>query len=261
MEWTQKMNLVKPMAPHRQQPAGSDRRNSPARKRCQLCLYRIGFGFNTIGRITATNRALVRKRVIAAGLKDTGKRRQHSSGHASRKARGIGGPNGGNVKTITLEMAHQFQFADFKRERRAVMRQELLWKWRGQIRTSKRRDYERNRRKTDPAFKAKFMLRKRVRQFMQGNELYKHTSTSRLIGCTLPELKRHIESKFKRGMTWENHGSVWELDHVIPLAAFDLTQPDQLKRAAHFTNCQPLSVADNRIKRDHVHPTQQALLL
>ena len=39
-----------------------------------------------------------------------------------------------------------------------------------------------------------------------------------------------------------------ELDHVRPLSSFDLTNTEQLKEAAHYTNIQPLLKSDNRSK-------------
>jgi hypothetical protein len=54
-----------------------------------------------------------------------------------------------------------------------------------------------------------------------------------------------LEEKFVAGMTWENYGAAWHVDHVKPLAKFDLTQPEQLLQACHYTNLQPLSVSDN----------------
>ena len=35
------------------------------------------------------------------------------------------------------------------------------------------------------------------------------------------------------------------IDHIKPLASFDLTRPEQCRRATHWSNFQPLSAADN----------------
>ena len=45
-------------------------------------------------------------------------------------------------------------------------------------------------------------------------------------------------------MTWNNI----DLDHVRLLSFFDLTNPEQLKEAYHYTNIQPLLKSDNRKK-------------
>ena len=50
-----------------------------------------------------------------------------------------------------------------------------------------------------------------------------------LIGCSTSELMIHLESKFKEGMTWENHG-LWHVDHIQPCCSFDLQNlEEQLK--------------------------------
>jgi hypothetical protein len=61
-----------------------------------------------------------------------------------------------------------------------------------------------------------------------------------LLGCSIDNLKKHIEQQFKSEMTWENHGEIWEIDHIMPCALFDLTNIEQQKQCFHYTNLQPL---------------------
>jgi len=65
------------------------------------------------------------------------------------------------------------------------------------------------------------------------------------IGCTLPELIKWIESQFQPGMSWDNYGEVWWIDHKEPLSSFDLTDREQYLAATHHTNLQPLPKFDN----------------
>lgn len=78
--------------------------------------------------------------------------------------------------------------------------------------------------------------------------------TFALLGCSIAEFLKHLESKFLPGMTWENRGK-WELDHVRPVASFDLTDPEQQRACFHYTNIQPLWEEDNLRKRAQWVPT------
>lgn len=78
---------------------------------------------------------------------------------------------------------------------------------------------------------------------------HKHGSAVRDLGCSIEELKSYIESKFQEGMNWDNWTTDgWHLDHIIPLASFDLTNPEEFKKACHYTNLQPLWAKDNLAK-------------
>lgn len=37
----------------------------------------------------------------------------------------------------------------------------------------------------------------------------------------------------------------WHIDHVVPLSSFDLSDPEQFRRAVHFSNLQPLWQDEN----------------
>ena len=66
------------------------------------------------------------------------------------------------------------------------------------------------------------------------------------IGCSVEHFKAYMESKFKPGMTWENWSYYgWHLDHIKPLASFNLNDPEQFKEAIHYTNLQPLWWQEN----------------
>jgi len=99
---------------------------------------------------------------------------------------------------------------------------------------------------TDPQYKLRVLLRARLNVALAGG--YKKGSAIKLLGCTIEELKKHLESQFQPGMTWKNHGKIWHIDHIVPLANFDLQNLDQLKIACHFTNLQPLTVSQNTSK-------------
>lgn len=89
-------------------------------------------------------------------------------------------------------------------------------------------------------------LRGRLRLALQRGT--KTGSAVRDLGCTVAELRTWLEFQFAPGMTWENYGA-WEIDHVRPLASFDLSDRSQLLQACHFMNLQPLWKQENLFKR------------
>lgn len=104
--------------------------------------------------------------------------------------------------------------------------------------------YVRERRRTNPQENLAATIRKRVSEALKVKSIKKLHSTSELLGCSFAFLKKHIESQFKDGMSWENRSS-FHIDHIRPLASFDLTDPEQLKAACHWTNLQPLYPKEN----------------
>ena len=96
-------------------------------------------------------------------------------------------------------------------------------------------------------------LRNRLKNALHGN--YKSGSAVRDLGCSIEELKQRLEKQFYTNsetgemMTWDNYGyRGWHVDHIIPLASFDLTKREQLLKACHYTNLQPLWAKENLSK-------------
>jgi hypothetical protein len=71
-----------------------------------------------------------------------------------------------------------------------------------------------------------------------------------LVGYTLEDLIEHIEKQFQPGMTWENRGSVWHIDHIIPKSAFHYESYDDpdFRKCWALSNLQPLWKHDNLSK-------------
>lgn len=91
------------------------------------------------------------------------------------------------------------------------------------------------------------MLRDRVRKIVKRGKSVRAGSAIRDLGCSLEEFKIYIAAKFIDDMGWSNYGE-WHLDHIIPLARFDLSDRAQFLQAVHYTNYQPLWAQDNRRK-------------
>lgn len=107
-------------------------------------------------------------------------------------------------------------------------------------RIEKRRAYERNKWKTDLKFKLHKLLRYSIRRALK--KRIKTSSSLKIIGCSLEKAISHIESLFKDGMTWENHGQ-WHIDHIKPLSL--AKNKKEAEKLCHYTNLQPLWAVEN----------------
>lgn len=84
-----------------------------------------------------------------------------------------------------------------------------------------------------------------------------------LVGYTLDELNKHLERQFDNKMTWDNYGSYWHIDHIIPVSAHNFKCSDDFdfKRAWDLKNLRPLEARENLRKRATLsEPFQPSLL-
>ena len=110
-------------------------------------------------------------------------------------------------------------------------------------------DKLRERRRSDPMLRLKDAIRGSIRAYL-GSKKTRRGSTFEIVGCTPDFLRVHLERQFKDGMTWENYGSHWHVDHRIPLASGN--SADEIKGLSHWTNLQPLEALENIIKSDKI---------
>ena len=72
-----------------------------------------------------------------------------------------------------------------------------------------------------------------------------------LTGCSEEFLVKYLESKFKKGMSWKNHGyRGWHIDHIVPISKFNLLDEAQVLKANNYKNLQPLWAKENMFKSD-----------
>lgn len=101
----------------------------------------------------------------------------------------------------------------------------------------------------DNEYTIKAKLRARMRTAL--SKKYKSGSAVLELGCTIKELIKYLEGKFKDDMSWENYGK-WHIDHIKPLSSFDLTNENEFKEAVNFKNLQPLWAEDNLRKSNKI---------
>lgn len=108
-------------------------------------------------------------------------------------------------------------------------------------------EYIKRRYAEDPSFAMAYRVRARVYQAIQKGGASKTGSTEEIVGCSFDYLRQHIERQFKGRMSWDNPSS-FHIDHIVPLAAFDLTDPAQLKVACNWQNLRPIPPKKNMSK-------------
>lgn len=84
------------------------------------------------------------------------------------------------------------------------------------------------------------------------NGYVKKQKTMKYFGCTTQQLRDHLQSQFDRNMTWDNYGSYWEVDHIMPCDMFDLTRDDHVAMCNNYTNLRPLEKSKNRSKHSKI---------
>ena len=123
------------------------------------------------------------------------------------------------------------------------------------------RESNKKRRKNDPAFRMQCNMRRRYGDIMKTTKKGGSTSYNEHLGCSTKEFNQHLESQFTRWMTWENYGTYWHLDHILPVASFDHEDEEQRKVCWHWTNFQPLEAKANMAKSDTIIEPQMRLLI
>lgn len=104
------------------------------------------------------------------------------------------------------------------------------------------------RYKNDPVYRIRTLTRNTVSRAIKLG-WSKNTQSAELLGCDCATLKFVLERQFLPGMTWDNHGHRgWHVDHIRPLASFDLTKDEEVLAAMHYSNLQPLWAVDNLSK-------------
>lgn len=129
-------------------------------------------------------------------------------------------------------------------EKQRRLRCSKRWKESG-----KRSEYYRNRRKNDINFKIKGILYMYLWRMLKNDKPKKHNKILKcelLMGCDNIYLRKYIESQFIEGMNWNNHGIYgWQIDHIIPVSAFDLTDISQQRKCFHYSNLRPIWAEEN----------------
>lgn len=142
-----------------------------------------------------------------------------------------------HIETLK-EKSRKYYYDNKEKNHEKILERNRLWR-------QNNPNYTTEKKKIDPKFKMIKNIRRRLNRFINSSKLTKRNTTINLIGCTPDELKKYIEQKFTKEMSWENQG-LWHIDHIIPLSS--AKNEEDLFKLCHYTNLQPLWAKDNLAK-------------
>ena len=90
----------------------------------------------------------------------------------------------------------------------------------------------------------KSLVASRIHSGLKSQGGQKSKKTIEYLGCTIVQLKEHLESQFTGEMTWNRMGAEIHIDHKIPIKYGNPTLEEVIKRL-HYTNLQPMWAAEN----------------
>jgi len=151
------------------------------------------------------------------------------------------------VRTKEYRLKNKDKILAYKKKNRdankeAIREYRKAWRAKNKDKIAKQRKTYRHSYLKDPKNKLANSFRGQIKRALSGN--YKSGSWKTLLGCSIEFCKLHLESKFLEGMSWENHGT-WHIDHIRPISSFPI---EELYKAFHYTNLQPLWAIDNLTK-------------
>ncbi len=151
------------------------------------------------------------------------------------------------IKKDRAEYALEYKNRPGKREEMAIKQKEYD---RRPERLAKRRKRDLARMK-EPYRRLRTQMSIKIWAMLKGHS--KSASTYKLLGIAdeaepMAFLWEYLEKQFKTRMTRDNYGK-WHMDHKIPCASFDLSDPEQQRRCFHYTNLQPLWARENCRKK------------
>jgi hypothetical protein len=157
-------------------------------------------------------------------------------------------------KTIVLKsnklyrLANKEKIKEYNKQYRIKNKEKLA---------EKNKLYQQNRTKNDCIYRFKRNVQSLIRCSFKRTNYHKNSKTVDILGCGIEDFKSYIQSKFKKGMSFDNSGK-WHLDHIIPLATAN-TEEDVI-RLNHYTNFQPLWAEENLKKSNKIIEKQLQLL-
>ena len=112
--------------------------------------------------------------------------------------------------------------------------------------------YEKNRRDPVLNFKLAHNIRVRTNEAFKSQKVRKTNKTFDLLGCSLSFFKSWIIHHLCGDMSLDNYGSVWQIDHCLPITSFNLLDENDMKKCFKWINLRPMCSKENNSKNDKI---------
>ena len=116
-----------------------------------------------------------------------------------------------------------------------------------------KRDYERNRKASDPIYKLISNFRTAIYQVLKESNVEKNKHYFDILQYTPEELIVHLELQFKDSMNWDNYG-FWHVDHKLPITHFNIQEmgDEEFMKCWSLENLQPMWAEENIRKSNKI---------
>jgi hypothetical protein len=104
------------------------------------------------------------------------------------------------------------------------------------------------KRQTDLNFRLSEVYRSKFHKFIKNY----NTLLTTTLGCDYNYFKLWIEYNFDNNMSWDNYGTYWDLDHVLPLSKFNFNDDNDIKLCYNWCNFKPLNKSLNIKKSNNI---------
>jgi hypothetical protein len=112
------------------------------------------------------------------------------------------------------------------------------------------REWKKTKRVEDVSYKLKENISRRIRYEL--NTLItkgKNKHTVDYLGTSIDYVKTYLEARFEIGMNWNNYGTSWHIDHIIP-ATHSFNNNFETMCCWNYRNLQPMWALSNKSKGD-----------
>jgi hypothetical protein len=203
-----------------------------------------------LGSPTISEKLKIHKTIILNTLRDNG----IVLGPSGR--RNIGGKKISDKKWREKNKDNVREYVKTWNEKNKEHRKQYLKEYREKnidsIRKTKR-DYERNRKSSDPLYKLISNFRTAICQVLKESNVNKNKHYFDILQYTPEELIIHLESQFKDTMSWDNYG-IWHVDHKLPITSFNIVEmgDNEFMKCWSLDNLQPMWGDENIRKSNKI---------